>query len=617
MGKFSSRKKKLIAYAIIASLQMQTLLPVYAAVTPAQGDNAPQVNNNVVNIVAPNANGISHNKFNQLDVDKQGLVFNNHTGADPYASKLAGNINANKNLNGIAATTILNEVVGTNISNLNGFIEIAGRNPANLIIANPNGINVNGAGFINVDRATLVTGRPNFNSGKLGFDVTGGKINVNGVGNAPSESLGNADEANKYLPSKLDIMTRAAAINGELWAKDEINVVTGANSIDYETSKTNTITTTDEKPAVALDVAALGGMYAGKITLVGTEKGLGMNIKGNLSAQGDMTITNDGKITFIKSDTDKDIINPETHKVMGKEGTAISAGGNMTITSTEDVDNQGVITAHGNTVVQVGGTISSSGVLQAGAAYTANDEEEKPNFISDPAILTVTANSINNAKGGQMSASKELNVSSTTTIANDGYMYSGDAAKVNAGGVIKGKGSIGAAKSVNVNADKVTLNKNNIYTLTSDGKIDNKIGVAITEVNPDKPTDPEKPETEDRKPEDFKNPELPDIAGTTKPSETVKQDKVSDDSLGLVADANANGKYKPIIDHAANGVDLVQIAEVNSSGVSRNLYSEFNIKSSGLILNNSTEYTKTELGGYIDHNFFLAGNGARVILNQL
>ena len=261
--------------------------------------------------------------------------------------------------------------------------------------------------------------------------------------------------------------------------------------------------------------------------------------------------------------------------------------------------------------------MSNSGVLQAGTAYTANDEEETPNFISNPATLTVTANSINNAKNGQMSASKKLNISSTDTINNDGYLYSGDAAKVNAGGVISGKGSIGAAKSVNVNADKVKLNKNNIYTMPSDETIDNKTGVVITEKNPDKPTDPEKPETEDRKPEEFKNPELPDIAGTTKPSETVKQDKVSDDSLGLVADANANGKYKPIIDHAANGVDLVQIAEVNSNGVSRNLYSEFNIKSSGLILNNATEYTKTELGGYIDHNFFLAGNGARVILNEV
>lgn len=86
-----------------------------------------------------------------------------------------------------------------------------------------------------------------------------------------------------------------------------------------------------------------------------------------------------------------------------------------------------------------------------------------------------------------------------------------------------------------------------------------------------------------------------------------------DEELALVADPNADGIYKPIIDHAANGVDLVQIAQVNDKGVSRNLYSDFNIKSSGLILNNATEYTKTQLGGYIDR----AGNGARVILNEV
>ena len=110
---------------------------------------------------------------------------------------------------------------------------------------------------------------------------------------------------------------------------------------------------------------------------------------------------------------------------------------------------------------------------------------------------------------------------------------------------------------------------------------------------------------------------MPDIAQASGVAATVKKDKISDNDLDLVADANANGKYKPIIDKAANGVDLVQIAEVNGNGVSRNLYSDFNIKSTGLILNNATKYTKTELGGYIDRNMFLAGKGARVILNEV
>ncbi len=410
-------------------------------------------------------------------------------------------------------------------------------------------------------------------------------------------------------------MTRAATINGELWAKDEINVITGANNIDYASAQAKAISGSEEKPGVALDIAALGGMYAGKITLVGTEKGLGMNIKGNLNAQKDMTITNDGKITFVK--TGVDTVNPDSGQVEASESSAISAGGNLQITTTEDMDNRGVVTAQGNATVQIGGSLTNSGVLQAGAVYTAGDEEAEPNFISTPATLSVTAKNITNERTGQLTASEILTVSATENIVNDGYFYSNKAAKVVSGGIVSGGGSVGALESVNIEADKLTLNKNNIYTFTTDGKIDNTNGVTIDEKNPDKPLDPENPPTEERKPEEFTNPNLPDIAGTTDPAATVAQDKTSDDSLALAADANADGKYKPIIDHAANGVDLVQIAQVNSKGVSRNLYSDFNIKTGGLILNNATEYAKTELGGYIDRNMFLAGNGARIILNEV
>ncbi len=193
MGRFNSRKKKLIAYAIIVSLQMQTALPIYATVTPEQG--GPAVTGNVVNIVKPNDQGLSHNKFTEFNVEQNGLIFNNVINGSINSKLNNSVVNANTNLAGAAAKTILTEVTGSGISNLHGVMEIAGQK-ANLIIANPNGINVNGAGFINVDRATLVTGRPNFANGKLGFDVTGGRITVAGSGNMPEENFSSAEEAN-------------------------------------------------------------------------------------------------------------------------------------------------------------------------------------------------------------------------------------------------------------------------------------------------------------------------------------------------------------------------------------------------------------------------------------
>ena len=608
MGNLGKNRKKFLALAIALSLQMQAVMPCYAAVTAEAG--GANVNGNIINIVKPDSNGLSHNKFTDFNVAGNGIVFNNHTGSAQYNSQLAGALNANANLQGNAAKLILTEVTGTGKTNLNGMLEIAGTK-ADLVIANPNGIVGKGFGFINVGRATLTTGVPDWGAdGKLnGFSVAKGTIDIQNAGLTE-------DRRTDYRPDKLDIMARAIKINDELWANEAINVVAGSNEVKYnadgslEVQKTSA---TAEKPQVALDVAALGGMYAGRIMLVGTEKGLGMNIGGNLKAQENLSITNDGRIVFTKNSGSS---SNATDGLQNQDYTSLTSDGTVMVSSTEDIENSGVITAQKDMTLTVGGKLTNSGTLEAGAAYTAEEEEENPKFLQDAAALRITAEEI--ANSGNINASSILHVASAKAINNDGYMHSSGEASISAGGILSGSGSIGAKSSVNVQADKLTLNKNNIYTIGADGKINNTTGVSITEINPDKPVIPATPNPEaPREAEDFKAPALPDIAQASGVAATVKKDKISDNDIDLVADANANGKYKPIIDKAANGVDLVQIAEVNGNGVSRNLYSDFNIKSTGLILNNATKYTKTELGGYIDRNMFLAGKGARVILNEV
>ena len=607
MGNLGKNRKKFLALAIALSLQMQAVMPCYAAVIAEAG--GANVNGNIINIVKPDSNGLSHNKFTDFNVLGNGIVFNNHTGSAQYNSQLAGALNANANLQGNAAKLILTEVTGTGKTNLNGMLEIAGTK-ADLVIANPNGIVGKGFGFINVGRATLTTGMPDWgDDGKLnGFSVAKGTIDIQNAGLTE-------DQRTDYRPDKLDIMARAIKINDELWANEAINVVAGSNEVKYNTDgslEVQKTTATAEKPQVALDVAALGGMYAGRIMLVGTEKGLGMNIGGNLKAQENLSITNDGRIVFTKNAGS----NNTADGLSNKDYTSLTSDGNVMVSSTEDIENSSVITAQKDMTLTVGGKLTNSGTLEAGAAYTAEEEEENPKFLQDAAALRITADEI--ANSGNINASSILHVASAKAINNDGYMHSSGEASISAGGILSGSGSIGAKSSVDVTADKISLNKKNIYTIGADGKINNTTGVSITEINPDKPVIPETPDPEaPREAEDFKAPALPDIAKASGVAATVKKDKISDNDLDLVADANANGKYKPIIDKAANGVDLVQIAEVNGNGVSRNLYSDFNIKSTGLILNNATKYTKTELGGYIDRNMFLAGKGARVILNEV
>lgn len=155
---------KVLAYAIIISLQLNSVAAYAAGVTAA--DSRTTVNNSgtapVVNIAQPNANGLSHNKYTDFNVNNNGLVLNNSTTA--VNGTLAGNIAGNTNLGGRAAGIILNEVVSANPSQLNGTIQIAGQQAA-LVIANPNGISAAGVGFVNTSRVVMTTGTPNVDAG--------------------------------------------------------------------------------------------------------------------------------------------------------------------------------------------------------------------------------------------------------------------------------------------------------------------------------------------------------------------------------------------------------------------------------------------------------------------
>ena len=100
----------------------------------------------IVNIANPNTRGLSHNSYTRFNVGNPGLILNN---ADQTVvdTQLGGHILGNSQLSA-PARVILNEVTSANPSILNGYTEVAGQR-ADIVIANPNGISINGAGFIN------------------------------------------------------------------------------------------------------------------------------------------------------------------------------------------------------------------------------------------------------------------------------------------------------------------------------------------------------------------------------------------------------------------------------------------------------------------------------------
>lgn len=244
----------------------------------------------LVNIQTPSAAGVSRNVYSQFDISNQGAILNNSSGN--VQTQLAGWIQGNTNLAGGTARVILNEVNSSNPSLLNGYVEIAGSR-AQLIIANPSGISCDGCGFINATHATLTTGTPILSNGSLqGYRVSGGTISITGNGLDGRQS------------DYTDILSRAVAVNAGIWA-NTLNVTTGTNQINVDSSGNPTSTSiispstnnASSTPAFALDIAALGGMYAGKIHLIGTEAGLGVRNAGSLGASvGEFTLTNDGQL---------------------------------------------------------------------------------------------------------------------------------------------------------------------------------------------------------------------------------------------------------------------------------------------------------------------------------
>ena len=105
------------------------------------------------------------------------------------------------------------------------------------------------------------------------------------------------------------MLAEAVQLNGKVWAKDA-QVVMGKNAVSVDSSgKVTNVHKTGESSQVGLDVAAIGGMYANSMYLVGTNDGFGVNNQGVLSAQNTLTIDSTGKLqnTGTIAATDADI----------------------------------------------------------------------------------------------------------------------------------------------------------------------------------------------------------------------------------------------------------------------------------------------------------------------
>ena len=239
----------------------------------------------VININNPDAQGLSHNRYQEFDVNSNGLILNNSM--QDGVSKIGGFVIKNNQLQQ-ESKVILNEVTGAKGSYLNGAIEVFGRK-ADVIIANENGITVNGVSTINAQGLTLSTGRVNVDEpGQVKLAVERGAINVEGQG------------INTDGLSYFDLISRSAQLKAQIAGEAELKVVTGLN--DYDTrSRTHQVrsASADDTPQVAIAGTALGSMYGSRIQLISTESGAGVVHSGSLVGENGIEISADGDIQLV------------------------------------------------------------------------------------------------------------------------------------------------------------------------------------------------------------------------------------------------------------------------------------------------------------------------------
>ncbi|GJH25799.1 filamentous hemagglutinin N-terminal domain-containing protein [Caballeronia novacaledonica] len=471
-----------MAFAAMILLSVASPLAV-AQIVAAPGSSAQVVQTQngrqQVNIAKPSAAGVSVNNYSQFDVPGKGAILNNSPTI--VQTQQAGYVNGNPNLSpGHSAGIIVNQVLSNSPSQLNGFLEVAGQR-AEVVIANPNGLVVNGGGFINTSRAILTTGTPNYgaNGSLTGFNVNGGNITVQGAG------------LNATNVDQVDLLARAIQVNAAIYA-NTLNAIAGSNQIDHNTLAATPIAGNGPAPSVAIDVSALGGMYANRIYLVSNEFGVGVSNKGVLAAQaGDLTLQSNGQLVLAGTTNASGSINASATQGIDNSGTTY-AQHDVVATTGAALTNAGVLAAQNNTTINAGsvastgtlgagvnsdGTIASSGdlnVMSSGAVSATGRNEGGGNTTIQGASLNLAGSNTSangalalsatngdmNLSGASSTAGGTLVVNAAGTLTNDGgKLSSGAAMQVAAGNLSNAKGQLVSQSTLDVSASGALNNR--------------------------------------------------------------------------------------------------------------------------------------------------------------
>ncbi|WP_118178571.1 filamentous hemagglutinin N-terminal domain-containing protein [Paraburkholderia phosphatilytica] len=237
--------------------------------------------------IAPAVYGVSQNTYSSFSVGSAGATLNN---------------------TGINARTIVNQVTGTNPSLIEGAIDVTGPT-ANVVLANPNGITVNGGSFVRTGHVALTTGQVSFDDVQIApgayqrnvqIATSGGTIVVGPQG--LSSALVDLDLIAKNIQIDgplANTFTSSTALTRLVAGTSSVTLNTGLsptdNANDWLTAQA--ASTPPTATSFAIDITAAGSLTSGRVELIVTDHGPGVRSAGPLSASlGDFTLTSNGSV---------------------------------------------------------------------------------------------------------------------------------------------------------------------------------------------------------------------------------------------------------------------------------------------------------------------------------
>lgn len=264
---------------------------------------------------------------------------------------------------------------------------------------------------------------------------------------------------------QVDLIARAVQANAAIYAKN-LNVIAGANQVNHDTLAATPIAGDGTAPAIAIDVAQLGGMYANRVFLVSNEFGVGVSNAGTIAAQaGDLTLQSNGQLVLAGKTTASGNLAATANSIQNTGTTYTQQSANVSAVGT--LSNSGTLAAQQNTTVTAG-SINSTGTLGAGVNNDGSVGKSGDLNLSSSGQLTATGQ---NVAGGNASISGgAINLAGSQTAANGNLSLNANAGDVNlSNATTSAQGALNANAAGALINDHGTLSSQGNATLTAGG----------------------------------------------------------------------------------------------------------------------------------------------------